>query len=189
MGACWRQKSYPPEVIYRFETAVNELLASGADALARDGLGNTVLHYLASTRLGENDRMGDEQRWLLRAFLNPEVGVDATARNTDGVSALEIFLSTGDDDIFYEEYDPVRYNAIGEEVIGAFEQAGYVLTEPNAAGETLLHVVARLCSGRAYEWFKILRAKGLDPLSKNKEGRTAYDIAKENDDLRFTDLF
>lgn len=119
--------------------------------------------------------MGHEQRRLLRTFLDPKVGVDATAQNGDGVSALEIFLSTGDDEAFFEEFDLDRYHAIGEEVIGAFEQAGYILTEPNEAGQALLHVVGGLCSGRAREWFRILRAKSLDPMAR--------DIAKENAEL------
>lgn len=44
---------------------------------------------------------------------------------------VEIFLTTGNDDIIDEKFDMDRYKAIGEEVIGAFEQAGYNLTELN----------------------------------------------------------
>lgn len=108
-------------MIYGLKTSIDELLASGADALARDSFGNDVLHYITTTPLGENDRIGDEQRHLLKAFLNPDVGVDERARNAAGVSALEIFLSIGDDDIFYEEYDLDQCNTIGEEVIGTIE--------------------------------------------------------------------
>jgi len=53
-----------PEAIFRCETAVYDLLTANADALVRDSRGNTALHYLAAGRLGEVDRVGDEQRRL-----------------------------------------------------------------------------------------------------------------------------
>lgn len=185
MGACWHRDWFVPAAIFKFETAVEELLAAGADPHTRDGFGNTVLHYLAATRLGSINRMGNEERRLLHVFLD-EVRVDVTARNATGASALEIFLSTGDDDHFGEDWDIDEWKAIGEEVIGAFEQAGYNLTETNWEGQTLLHVVATSISRRGYEWFHILQARGLDPMVRDKEGETAHDIVDKNERLRRT---
>lgn len=137
-------------MIYGLKTSIDELLASGADALARDSFGNDVLHYITTTPLGENDRIGDEQRHLLKVFLNPDVGVDERARNAAGVSALEIFLSIGDDDICMKNTISTNVIRLAKKSL-APSKACYVLTEPNGAGETVLYVVARLGSGRAYE--------------------------------------
>lgn len=183
-GHSGREPTDAPESIYRVEIAVNELLSAGADPLARDSRGNTVLHYLAASKLGEkNHRVGHEQRRLLRIFLDQ--GVDPKARNTDDRTALEIFLTTGnDEDMPTDELDDYDgFHAVGEEVLDLFIQAGYIYEERNATGQTLLHAVATLVSERAYPWFKILQAKGLDPLAKDEQGNTPLSIAEENDDL------
>ncbi|KAJ5955106.1 hypothetical protein N7501_009385 [Penicillium viridicatum] len=169
-----------PTAIYKLETAVDDLLARGADPLARDSRGNTVLHYLAACKLGENDKigMGNEQRRLLRVFLSR--GVDPKVRNQDGHSALELFFRTGPVPMIKEA---ACYDAIGEEVIGVFEQAGCDLMETTPDGQTLLHLVAGLVSVRAFPWFKILQGKGLDPMARDKEGNTPIDIAMGNEKL------
>lgn len=182
MGSVGRPDPEIPEALFRFETAVDDLLAANADPLVRDSRGNTVLHYLAACRLGEGDQMGDEQRRLLRVFLDR--GVDPKARNTTGISALEIFFTTGGDELFRDADDYDHFYAIGEEVLGLFEHGGYNYEETNANEQTLLHMVASLVSDRAYPWFKILQAKGLDPMAKDKEGQTPFGIAQANEDLR-----
>lgn len=180
----YRLNDSVPDAIFELETPVYDLLSGGADPLVRDGRGNTILHYLAASRLGNDDPRGDKQRELLRVFLDR--GVDATARNIDGASALEILVTTRDNPFFNtfrsppETPDLDRYDAIGKEVFGAFERAGCNLTETNPAGQTLLHLVAGRMSARAYPWFNFLQAKGLDPMVKDKEGKTPMDIAKEN---------
>lgn len=189
--AIWRMncimlpKPESPASIYHFETAVDSLLDANANPAVRDGRGNTVLHYLAGSRLGEMDRMGDEQRRLLRGFLKD--GVDPKARNAEGMTALEIFCTVSLDDFgdvgFYD-----RYFTIGEDVIDQFEQAGYNIKETNAKGQTLLHLVAGLTapefpSYSAWPWFQLLRSKGLDPMAKDGEGRTPIDIAEENESI------
>lgn len=182
MGSVGRPDPEIPEALFRFETAVDDLLAANADPLVRDSRGNTVLHYLAACRLGEGDQMGDEQRRLLRVFLDR--GVDPKARNTTGISALEIFFTTGGDELFRDADDYDHFYAIGEEVLGLFEHGGDNYEETNANEQTLLHMVASLVSDRAYPWFKILQAKGLDPMAKDKEGQTPFGIAQANEDLR-----
>ncbi|OQE01298.1 hypothetical protein PENSOL_c004G08699 [Penicillium solitum] len=169
-----------PTAIYKLETAVDDLLAGGADPLARDSRGNTVLHYLAACKLGENDKigMGNEQRRLLRVFLSR--GVDPKVRNQDGHSALELFFRTGPVPMIKEA---ACYDAVGEEVIGVFEQAGCDLMETTPDGQMLLHLVAGLVSVRAFPWFKILQGKGLGPMARDKEGNTPIDIAMGNEKL------
>lgn len=174
-----------PEVLYQVEVPVNDLLSAGADPLVRDGRGNTVLHYLAASKLAEkNHCVGHKQKRLLQVFL--DLGVDPNARNTDGRTALNIFLTTGDDErVHYNQLnDHEGYCVLGEEVLDIFVKAGYDLEERNAAGQTLLHQVATLVSERAAAWFKVLQARGLDPLAIDKDGNTPLSFAKENDDLK-----
>lgn len=167
-----------PMAVYHLEKDVDNLLAAGADPQARDWRGNTVLHYLAAYRLGKNDRMGDQQRRLLREFLHR--GVDATARNCAGASALELCLSTADPPDVRDSEDLERYAEIGREIVDEFERAGCSLSETNPAGQTLLHLVAALDSPRAFPWFKLLQTRSLDPLATDKEGVTPMDLAKQN---------
>jgi ankyrin repeat protein len=189
--AIWRmnfiEKPEPegPKSIYHFETAVDSLLAANANTAVVDGRGNTVLHYLAGSRLGERDRMGDEQRRLLRTFLKDSV--DPKARNEDGMTALELFCTVSHDG-FSDEDAYNRYYAIGEEVIDQFEEAGYNIKEANAKGQTLLHFVAgnttrELESRAAWSWFQLLRAKGLHVMAKDGEGKTPSEIAKDNENI------
>ncbi|KAJ5096766.1 hypothetical protein N7456_007487 [Penicillium angulare] len=183
--AIWRMNSIVkpdderPASIYRFEETVDPLIAAGADIFAKDGLGNTVLHYLAGSRLSEVDRLGKEQRRLLQTFLKR--GIDPKARNADGQTALEIFCITDDEgrESAFAKFEDLYYG-IGEDVFGQFEQAGYSLQEPTPAGQTLMHLVAGLESGPAWDWFKVLEAKGLDPMAKDKEGETSMDIGMKN---------
>ena len=189
--AIWRMNSImlprreSPASIYHFESAVDSLLAANANTAVRDGRGNTVLHYLAGSRLGEMDRMGDEQRRLLRRFLKD--GVDPKARNAEGMTALEIFCT-----VSYDEFGDVgfydRYFAIGQDVIDQFEKAGYNIKETNTKGQTLLHLVAGLTSPEnpsfsALPWFQLLRSKGLDPMARDGEGKTPIDIGEENESI------
>ncbi|CAG8908820.1 unnamed protein product [Penicillium egyptiacum] len=174
-----------PASVYHFETAVDALLAANANTAVRDGRGSTVLHYLACSRLGERDRMGDEQRRFLREFFKD--GVDPKARNTEGMTAQEIFCTVSHDG-FGDEDSYNRYFAIGQDVIDQFEKAGYNIKETNGKGQTLLHLAAGLTSPEFESWcawprFQLLRSKGLDPMAKDGEGKTPIDIAEDNDSI------
>lgn len=174
-----------PPVLFRFETAVNNLLAAGPSPLTKDNRGNTVIHFLAASRLGACHcySLAQEQRRFLGVFLNS--GVDPQARNSAGMTALEIlFTCAGEnsDDCKsrLKSTKHKEYHAACKDVLDKFEQAGYALLEPNADGKTLLYLVAGLGSNRACPWFKLLEAKGFNSMTKDKEGRTLLDIAKEN---------
>ncbi|KAJ5157652.1 uncharacterized protein N7482_008752 [Penicillium canariense] len=169
-----------PRPMLYYERAVYELLAANADPFVRDSRGNTVLHYLAAGRLGEGGHPGDEQRRLLAVFL--ERGVDPKIRNAAGVTALElVFMKKA---LYEMDYDYDQFYAIGKEVVDAFEQKGYVLTDTNTTGETLLHLVAESDSSRSVPWFELLKEKGLDPEAKDNNGVTPLESAKRNHSLR-----
>ncbi|KAJ5081193.1 hypothetical protein N7456_013431 [Penicillium angulare] len=175
---------YAPESLYQVEVPVNELISAGADPLVRDIRGNTVLHYLAASKLGEkNHLVGQKQKRLLQVFL--DLGVDPKTRNADGRTALEIFFTTGNDDQVHHAQldDQEGYRILGEEVLDIFVKGGYDVKEQNENGQTLLHLVSTLASERAAAWFKVLQAKGLDPLAEDKDGNTPLGLAKENDEL------
>ncbi|XHG04075.1 hypothetical protein AWENTII_007356 [Aspergillus wentii] len=181
IGVYWRSSNVPDRT-RKLETHVYDLLKAGADLFARDGRGNTVLHYLADDQLGDIGGMGDTQRQMCRDFL--KAGIDPNARNADGVSALEVFLIKPEDDNKREgEWSAVKYKQIGEAVIAMFEGAGGRLKDTNAAGQTLLHLVAQQVSLRTSEWFELLEKKGLDRHARDNDGRTPVDFAKDNEDL------
>ena len=169
-----------PEEVLQVEVPVYELLSAGADPLVRDSQGNTVLHYLAASKLGQkNHNVGHEQKRLLQLFLDR--GVDPQVRNTDGRTALDIFLTTKDGGIPSSQLgDNEGYRKLGEEIIDIFVKGGYDLEERNAAGQTPLHMIATQTSASGASWFVALQAKGLDPLTKDHEGNTPLGLAKGN---------
>lgn len=174
----WSEDDVPSSILH-YETVVYDLLAENADPLVRDGHGNTVLHYLGGTVLGESVRMGVEQRRLLRVFVDR--GVDVNARNKDGATALGLFFTTASDEMSEEFGDEEVFGPIANEVLGIFEKTGYDILAKNKNGQSLLHLVAGLKSYRTDAWFELLQKKGVDPMAHDNDGRTPVDIAKENE--------
>jgi hypothetical protein len=164
------------------ETAIDDLLAAGADPHARDGRGNTALHYLAD---GLAERfMADEQRRLFRVFLGR--GVDVNARNDTGRTAASVLF---DDDGARTERQDGWYSffelqgcvpsaeEFEEEVLGWFDEAGAQWDGRDRRGKTMMHVVVRHHTERAVDRFRFLMGKGLDVMAEDGERRTALDIA------------
>lgn len=111
-------------------------------------------------------------------------GVDPKVRNANGVTALELLFMTGDELIFEIDRDYDRFYSIGQGIVDAFEQSGYILTETNAANQTLLHLVAKLDSDRSRPWYDLLQSKGLDPEAKDSDGVTPQESVKLNSWMR-----
>jgi hypothetical protein len=63
--------------------------------------------------------------------------------------------------------------------VGCFDQAGVDWTAKNQAGESILHVVAKLEGRRAGRAAQFLLSKGLNPHEKNADGKTLINIARQ----------
>lgn len=149
-------------------SAVDDLLTAGANPLARDGRGNTTLHYLADDGLAEQMQW-EETRRLFKLFLDR--AVDVNARNRSGRTALEILL----DDSGAMERSRIRNNLtqygkggmptveeIDIEILGWFGGASVRWTERVSKDCSLLHIVAKHPTRKAGSRSNFLLAKGVD---------------------------
>ncbi|KAM5446104.1 hypothetical protein MaudCBS49596_006914 [Microsporum audouinii] len=164
---------------------IEQLFAAGADPHARDGRGNTALHYLAASPFSGsyNYKAG---RLLFRRFL--ELGVDVNARNNAGRSAIEVFLDdeySGRSQV--DELPPTRsFHGTSKIHLYAFLDLQDLFAETNvdwtqrsANGQTLLHLVALQATTLAVEHAKYLLKKGVDASVKDEDGKTAADVAEQ----------
>ena len=177
------------------DTVVEDLLAGDADPLARDGKGNTCLHYCADNGLTE-ELMGDHTRRLFRSFLDR--GVDVTARNNAGQTALRMVL-TADGELAQRRAKEYSYLArqpdrptvqqIEDEVFGWFKMAGADWNEVDADGRTLLHAIARhRMNRRGPMRAAMLIGNGVDLEAKERNDRTALDIAVASGNKKMVDV-
>lgn len=169
------------------ESVIEDLLAGGADPHVRDRRGNTALHYLASNTLADR-RFKEDARRLFHLFI--ERGVDVNARNKAGRSALEMLLDSSGwgltGTVITDERDRTVFEeekAIDTELFNLLDSAGVHWTDRDSAGNTALHLVARHWISRNAPRAEFLISRGVDPMLKDREGRTAGDIASvtEND--------
>ncbi|KAJ3482574.1 hypothetical protein NLG97_g7530 [Lecanicillium saksenae] len=159
-----------------------ELIRAGADVRARDGRGNTALHYMADDDPASVwPDLGPERRQLLYALLK-DCGADVNARNNDGRTVAELLL---DDDNKFEEAKiqagkEAPWQAIDEEVFAALDAAGVDWLAPTSEGESLLLPVARcqLAQLRTVWRAQYLVAKGLNPNTADKDGTPVRQVAE-----------
>lgn len=167
------------------ESIIEQLLAAGANPLARDGRGNTALHYLAVNGLAEQLH-GEATRRTFRRFV--DLSVDINARNIAGRTAIELFL---DDDGSTAVFRATAYlseslygqnpskEEVDAQVLAIFDQAGVNWTETDGNGMTLLHIAVRhsteMTKGRA----RYLIDKGVDVLREDSKGRTSVHVAEQ----------
>lgn len=183
----------PDEYEYINMDLVNDLLDAGADPLERGPCGRTALHFLAPSLmeysytghrpreqlLGDRAvRSGDlygECAKLYRRFI--EAGCDRNARDNQGNTPVFAYVAT---EKIYQEDIETPYPPTREEMTAVFTDHDIFVA--NDAGDTLLHVVARRNDEDSYirdspEIFSTLVSLGLDPLTENKDGQTALDVA------------
>ncbi|KAF3480461.1 uncharacterized protein GIQ15_05808 [Arthroderma uncinatum] len=164
---------------------IEQLFAAGADPHARDGRGNTGLHYLAATPFdyGYDYKAGG---LLFHKFL--ELGVDINARNNAGRSAIEVFLDDEDSGRSRVDKLPPTRSFHGTSKIrlytfldlqDLFAETNVDWTQRSANGQTLLHLVALQASTLAVEHAEYLLKKGVDASVKDEDGKTAADVAEQ----------
>lgn len=148
------------------------LIDAGADVLEPDPNGNTVLHHLASL-LGSND--SKSQRNKLGEAQG--VGLDINARNNDGDTPLSRYILSLGGNFMSSLREPAH-----QKTVQRFQDAGADFFTRNNAGETLLHLVARLRTldlplygnrDTDQESFTFLMGMGLDPFLEDNQQRTS----------------
>ncbi|SPO01786.1 uncharacterized protein DNG_04459 [Cephalotrichum gorgonifer] len=149
---------------------VKALLSAGADPLAVDGSGDTVLHYLT------RDLNTPGIRALFKDLINR--GVDINTQNSRGETPLFAYCvrprpSSGASfsDYFYEcETEPLISETDARSMLA---DLGADFFARDKKGRGLLHVAA---SGRV-ERFMELMGLGLDPMLEDEVQQTAIDVA------------
>lgn len=178
-----------PVVWAQFDEVVQCLLEAGADACMADSRGNTALHYLADSCIADAWQR-DNTRKLFKMVLDGGVGVNA--RNNLGRIALEILFDE-DEVVFERHHSPGKAvydklpspDEIDRTLLGQLDAAGVEHTGTDPGGNTLLHLVARhpydglgLQARVAFRTSYVL-SSGIEPNTRNAEGKTAVDVAKE----------
>ena len=180
---------------------IREMLRAGADPRAKDGKGNTILHYLA-----DDDLTGiwfcTERRQIFYELLENGCSEDINVPNEAGKTVAElIFDDNGrledDKDTSYgfmrrpKDGQNLRtWQDVDGEVFKKLEEAGIEWTVKTSQGGTLLHLVAK--AGLEVErlvWrSRFLVQRGVSPKTVDENGMTAKEVAVESE-LNKKDLY
>ncbi|KAF5540731.1 hypothetical protein FMEXI_8227 [Fusarium mexicanum] len=169
---------------------VQEMLRMGADPRAKDGRGNTALHYLADDDL-TGVWCGTGKREMFYELLKNGCSQDINMPNGAGRTVAElIFDDNGimEDDKMGNHGDCSRnpdddfrdWQDVDHEVFTALDDAGVDWKAKTSEGGNLLHLVAR--SGLSQErliWrTRFLVGKRIDPTTPDADGWSARKIAE-----------
>jgi len=143
------------------------LLAHKADLADRDSAGRTVLHYLASNE----------------SFLNPEAldyilsqGADINVLDANGRTPIYMAVGGGRADALA----PGRGFYGSADIVRQLIAKGAKVNVQDKQGRTLVHHFAAYNLGNG-EVLTALVEAGVSGAEKDKEGNTAYDLAKKRD--------
>ncbi|EFQ99448.1 hypothetical protein MGYG_02459 [Nannizzia gypsea CBS 118893] len=165
---------------------IEQFFAAGADPHARDGRGNTALHYIAASPIDGSDEEAKVGILLFKRFL--ELGVNVNARNNAGRSPVEIFLDDEDSgrSVVYKLPPTRSFHGTSKKNPYAYMNLQDLFAETNvdwaqrsANGQTLLHLVALQATPLAVDHAEYLLKKGVDASVKDEDGKMAADVAEQ----------
>ncbi|KAL7945751.1 ankyrin repeat-containing domain protein [Trichoderma barbatum] len=171
------------------EDCVLDLIEAGANVHARDAQGNTVIHYLADGFLDAYNG-GERRRQLFYTLIDKhQCAAYINSTNALGLTPIQLMLSyterkneghSTEWDRFWDKSPNMQ--PIDEELFGKFDELGTDWMVRDKLGRTLLHGVAQTedWGARAPWRCRYLVQKGIDPMARDSEGKTARDLAPDN---------
>ncbi|KAL7789817.1 ankyrin repeat-containing domain protein [Trichoderma ceciliae] len=168
------------------EDCVLDLIEAGADVRARDAQNNTVLHYLADGYIDALE-LGEHRRQLFYMLLDKcQCAPDINTPNNLGQTPIQLMLcytkrkeEWHHDNVSSSPHVSPDLRHVDVELFGKFDQAGVDWMVRDKFGRTLLHNVVQTRGwDPRTEWrCEYLIQKGIDPLARDFEGKTARDLA------------
>ncbi|PLB44109.1 ankyrin [Aspergillus steynii IBT 23096] len=149
------------------------LAEAGANFQECDSDGNTMLHHVASfycSLSSEHD--------IAAAYTLMRLGLDFNARNNDGDAPISKYV------LSFNDQPQTWVDNPYVEQLKSFREYGADYHTVNNAGETLLHLAARIpwheetdADDKSVRAFKCLMDMGLNPLQEDHQQRTPLDVA------------
>lgn len=180
------------------ENCVLDLIKAGADVHARDGQGNTVLHYLADGFLDAYCH-GERRRRLFYLLLDEhQCASYIDSPNHLGQTPIQLMLCHTERKSEWHCHDSkdhwsrsIDMEPIDAQLFAKFDQLGTDWTVRDKFGRTLLHNVAQTtCWDQRVVWrCKYLIQKGVDPLARDFEGKTARELVGSLQDRMVRSFF